>query len=132
MPSHIAATFIIVARAVGHSFGPCARLSGQRPIVCNTILWKLVHRDSLLSKFEMCSRRVPNGTVKRRPKAYEATCPRREQTMNYSRTLQDGSARDDAVERRNSAVRQALGMGSKPKPDTEQPAEQKPTEKPNE
>jgi hypothetical protein len=44
--------------------------------------------------------------------------------MNYSRTLRDGSARDEALKRRNGAVREALGMGSKPKPDTEGPAEQ--------
>ena len=35
-----------------------------------------------------------------------------------------GSARDEALKRRNGAVREALGMGSKPKPDTEGPAEQ--------
>ena len=35
-----------------------------------------------------------------------------------------GSAREEALKRRNGAVREALGMGSKPKPDTEGPAEQ--------
>jgi hypothetical protein len=52
--------------------------------------------------------------------------------MNYSRTLKDGSARDEALKRRNGAVRQVLGMELKPKPDTEQPAGQKADEKPNE
>ena len=43
--------------------------------------------------------------------------------MNYSRTLRDGSARDEALKRRNGggAVREAFGMT--PKPGTEQPAE---------
>jgi hypothetical protein len=35
-----------------------------------------------------------------------------------------GSARDEALERRSDAVREALGMGSKPKPKPERPAEQ--------
>jgi hypothetical protein len=52
--------------------------------------------------------------------------------MNYSRILRDGSARDEALQRRSGAVREALGMGPKPKPETEQPAEQKVDEKPNE
>ena len=40
-----------------------------------------------------------------------------------------GSARDEALKRRNGAVREALGMGSKPKPDMERPAEQAATDK---
>ena len=31
--------------------------------------------------------------------------------MNYSRTVRDGSARDEALKRRSSAVRKALEMG---------------------
>jgi hypothetical protein len=31
--------------------------------------------------------------------------------MNYSKTLRDGSARDEALTRRKGGVRQALGMG---------------------
>jgi hypothetical protein len=52
--------------------------------------------------------------------------------MNYSRTVRDGSARDAALKRRNSAVREGLGMESKPKPETEKPVEQKSEEKPSE
>ena len=48
--------------------------------------------------------------------------------MNYSRTLRDGSARDEALKRRNGAVREALRMAPKPRPDTEKPAEEKPAE----
>jgi hypothetical protein len=55
--------------------------------------------------------------------------------MNYSRTLRDGSARDEALKRRNGAVREALGMGPDRKADaaadkSEQPKEnQEPSEK---
>jgi hypothetical protein len=35
-----------------------------------------------------------------------------------------GSARDEALKRRSGAVREALGMESKPKPNTERPVEQ--------
>jgi hypothetical protein len=54
--------------------------------------------------------------------------------MNYSRTVSNGYARDEALKRRNNAVREALGMGPRPepKPDTEQAAEQKADEKPSE
>jgi hypothetical protein len=54
--------------------------------------------------------------------------------MNYSRTLRDGSARDEALKRRNGGVSEALGMGPKPAPapEAEQPAEQKRAEKPSE
>ena len=41
--------------------------------------------------------------------------------MNYSKTPKHGPARDEAL---NGAVREALGTGSKPKPDTERPTEQ--------
>jgi hypothetical protein len=51
--------------------------------------------------------------------------------MNYSRILKDGTARDEALKRRNGAVREALGM--EPRPGAEQPAEQKmEEEKPSE
>jgi hypothetical protein len=48
--------------------------------------------------------------------------------MNYSRTVRDGSARDEALKRRSDAVRKALGMGPHPKADaatdmSEQPKE---------
>jgi hypothetical protein len=36
--------------------------------------------------------------------------------MNYSRIVQNGSARDEALNRRNLAVRDGLGMGPKPEP----------------
>jgi hypothetical protein len=53
--------------------------------------------------------------------------------MNYSRTMQDGSARDEALKRLNGAVREALGMGPKPAPapETEQHTEQKVYKKPS-
>jgi hypothetical protein len=35
-----------------------------------------------------------------------------------------GPARDEALKRRDCAVREALGMGAKPTPNTERPAEQ--------
>ena len=52
--------------------------------------------------------------------------------MNYSRTVSNGSARDDALKRRNNAARKVLGVDPNPKRETEQPAEQKPNEKPSE
>ena len=42
--------------------------------------------------------------------------------MNYSRTIRDGSARDEALKRRNGVMREALEIAPKPKRDTEQPA----------
>jgi hypothetical protein len=47
--------------------------------------------------------------------------------MNYSRTVGHGSARDEALKRRNAAMREVLGMGPKPEPmqEPERPAEQK-------
>jgi hypothetical protein len=55
--------------------------------------------------------------------------------MNYSTNLRNGSARDEALKRRNAAVREVLGMGPKPEPQpiTEKPpAEPKADEKPHE
>jgi hypothetical protein len=55
--------------------------------------------------------------------------------MNYSRTLRDGSAWDEALKRRGAGVRQALGMGPDRKADaatdkSEQPKEnQEPAQK---
>ena len=55
--------------------------------------------------------------------------------MNYSRTVRDGSARDEALKRRSGGVRKALGMGPDRKADaatdkSEQPKEnQEPAEK---
>jgi hypothetical protein len=48
--------------------------------------------------------------------------------MNYSRTVRDGSARDEALKRRSGAVQKALGMGPDGKADaatakSEQPKE---------
>ena len=48
--------------------------------------------------------------------------------MNYSRTLRDGSARDEALKRRRGSVRKAPGMGPDRKADaatdkSEQPKE---------
>jgi hypothetical protein len=48
--------------------------------------------------------------------------------MNYSRTVSDGSARDEALKRRSASVRKALGMGQDTKADaatdkSEQPKE---------
>jgi hypothetical protein len=40
--------------------------------------------------------------------------------MNYSRTVSDGAARDEALERRNASVREVLGIGPKPR-DTQKP-----------
>ena len=51
--------------------------------------------------------------------------------MNYSRTVGNGSARDEALKRRNGTVREVLGIATKPKPDTDQPAEQAKDEKPS-
>jgi hypothetical protein len=55
--------------------------------------------------------------------------------MNYSRTMRDGSARDEALMRRNGAVRKVPGMGGDKKAGvatdkSEQPKEtQEPSEK---
>jgi hypothetical protein len=49
--------------------------------------------------------------------------------MNYSRIVRDGSARDEALKRRNGAVSEVLRMGPTPKRQTEQPAEQNADEK---
>ena len=52
--------------------------------------------------------------------------------MSYATTVRDGFARDEALKRRNGAVRQALGLAPQPRPDTEQAAEQKTDDKPSE
>ena len=36
--------------------------------------------------------------------------------MNYARTARNGGARDEALKRRNGAVREALGLAPKPSP----------------
>ncbi len=50
--------------------------------------------------------------------------------MNYSRIVRDGSARDEALKRRNGAMREVSGLDPTPKRETEHPAEQKDDEKP--
>jgi hypothetical protein len=52
--------------------------------------------------------------------------------MNYARTARNGAARDEALKRRNGAVREALELAPKPKRDTEQLAEQNADAKPTE
>jgi hypothetical protein len=52
--------------------------------------------------------------------------------MIYSRIASKGSARYEALKRRNDAVRALLGMGSKSASPAEQPAEQKKEETPSE
>ena len=55
--------------------------------------------------------------------------------MAFIRIRRDGSAREEALKRRNGAIREALGMGrpkSEPVREPEQPAEQKADEKPSE
>ena len=55
--------------------------------------------------------------------------------MNYSRTVRDGSARDEALKRRSGGVRKALGMAPDRKAEaatdkSEQPKEnQEPSER---
>ena len=48
--------------------------------------------------------------------------------MNYSTIVRDGSARDEALKRRNAAARETLGMAPKPEREKE-PAETKVEEK---
>ena len=52
--------------------------------------------------------------------------------MNYSRTVRDGSARDEALKRRSGAVRKALGMGPDRKADaaTDKPEQPKENQEP--
>ena len=57
---------------------------------------------------------------------------RREQAMQISKIVTDGNARDEALKRRNSAMRETLGIGPASKRETKQPDEPKPDEKPTE
>lgn len=52
--------------------------------------------------------------------------------MNYSTIQKDGSARDAALKRRIGAMREALGMESAPKRETEKAPDPKDDAKPNE
>jgi hypothetical protein len=54
--------------------------------------------------------------------------------MNYSRTVKDGSARYEALIRRNDAVRKALGIGPDKKAGvaTDKPEQPKETQAPSE
>ncbi|WP_428658924.1 hypothetical protein [Reyranella sp.] len=49
--------------------------------------------------------------------------------MNYSRTLNNGSARDEALRRRSSTVRE-VDIDPKSRPDAEKPVEQKMGDRP--
>ena len=51
--------------------------------------------------------------------------PQKGATMNYSKIVRDGSARDEALKRRNGAMREVLGLNPTPKRETEQPVDQK-------
>ena len=50
--------------------------------------------------------------------------------MNYSRIVRDGSARDEALKRRNGAMRDVSSRDPTLKRETERPAEQKDDKKP--
>jgi hypothetical protein len=52
--------------------------------------------------------------------------------MRISKNVPDGSARDEALKRRNAAVREVLGMKPAPSPEASQPQEPEATEKPAE
>src|SRR5271170_937712 len=56
----------------------------------------------------------------------------REQAMQISKIVTDGNARDEALKRRNAAVRETLGIGPASKRETKQPDEPKPDEKSSE
>jgi hypothetical protein len=49
--------------------------------------------------------------------------------MQISKIVTDGNARDEALKRRNSAMRETLGMGPASKRETKQPDEPKADEK---
>jgi hypothetical protein len=57
---------------------------------------------------------------------------RREQTMQISKIVTDGNARDESLKRRNAAMRETLGVGPASKRETKQPDEPKADEKPSE
>jgi len=52
--------------------------------------------------------------------------------MPVSKIVTDGNARDEALKRRNTAMRESLGMGPASKRETKQPDEPKAEEKPTE
>jgi hypothetical protein len=59
-------------------------------------------------------------------------CPRREQAMQISKIVTDGSARDEALKRRNNAMREALGMKPAPSRNASESPEPRADEKPAE
>ena len=59
-------------------------------------------------------------------------CPNMEQAMQISKIVTDGNARDEALKRRNIAMREALGMGPTSKLETKKLDEPKTDEKPSE
>jgi len=52
--------------------------------------------------------------------------------MQISKIVTDGSARDEALKRRNNAMREALGMQPAPSRNASEPQEAKSGEKPTE
>ena len=52
--------------------------------------------------------------------------------MSYSKTVSNGSARDEALKRRTTSMRRVLGMDAAPQREVAQPAEQTVDEKPSE
>ena len=58
--------------------------------------------------------------------------PRRERTMQISKVVTGGSARDEALKRRNNAMREALGMNPVSSRQASKPQEPKMDEKPAE
>lgn len=51
--------------------------------------------------------------------------------MHNSKFITDGTARDQAIQRRNAAMREALGKGPAP-PNADKPPERKADERPSE
>jgi hypothetical protein len=60
------------------------------------------------------------------------SCPGREKAMEYSIIVRNGEARDEALKRRNSQMRVALGMKATPKREAEKPDAPKVDERPRE
>jgi hypothetical protein len=52
--------------------------------------------------------------------------------MQIAKIVTDGYARDDALKRRNTAIREALGINAAPSREASKPQEPKADEKPSE